>query len=69
MQNEVRYVTGMGDIALPGTRQQELGTGCRILLKDKDTATLRGNVDRTEQACRPSSDHCHIVPFHLLHLR
>jgi hypothetical protein len=59
----------MSKIALPQTRQQELGTGSRILLKDKDTTALRSSMDRTEQACRPCSDHCHIVPFHLLHLR
>jgi hypothetical protein len=57
----------MGDIALPGTSQQELCTGLRILLEQEDTATGPGCMNSTEQTGRPRSDHCNIIPFHLLH--
>jgi hypothetical protein len=67
--DKVRHVAGMGNIALPGPGQQELGAGLMIFFKYKNPAATSGCMDRAEEPGRPGSNHDNVLLCHFLILQ
>ena len=65
--DELPDLAVIGNITLPGTGQQELGTGIWILFKHQNPAAISSSMDRTEEPGRPGPDD-HNVRLHLIPL-
>jgi len=57
MGDELPDLPVMREVALPGTGEQELGAGLRVLLEQDDPTARTGRMDRTEETGRPGTDH------------
>jgi len=66
MGDELPDLPVMREVALPGTGEQELGAGLRVLLEQDDPTARTGRMDRTEETGRPGTDH-DTISFHLDH--
>jgi hypothetical protein len=59
----------MGNITLPGSGKEELCTGMRIFLQQKDTTPGQGSLYRTKQPGRTRTDYHDIVLLHAIFKR
>ncbi len=54
----------MGNIALPGSGEEDLCSGIRIFFQQEDTMQGMGSMECTEQPGRACTDHHNVMLFH-----